>query len=512
MKPFAVTIEKSLKGGENKMSDAKNAVFRERERALMREELAGEILSYQRNELYLSQRYLGAALMMLRPSPDGDIRVCGTDGRHLFYQPGDIVRLFRTDERLTRRVYMHTLLHCLFNHLFLKPPEDASLPDAALQKAPDPADALRDRAQPGASDAAAAWDEDAALALSLVLSSQEASRQALWEVSCDIAAEHLLDSLLLPLIHKSKSGFRQAFYEELRGSLPAVTAQAVYHYLAGLDDLPLRLPRLSQEFRVDDHSRWHSLSSQQQRSLENTWKDISQKMQVDMETFSKEASQAAESLSLHLRVQNRRKYNYRNFLQKFSTLREELTVDADSFDPIFYTYGLSLYENMPLVEPLETKEVRRIEEFVIVIDTSMSCKASLISRFLTETCSILFSKDSYFKKVNIHIIQCDEAVRKDTLIRSPDDIASYMEGFEIVGLGGTDFRPAFAYVNDLAARGSFTHLKGLLYFTDGYGIFPVKKPFYDTAFVFMRDDYRDIDVPPWAMKVILDAPGNVRTI
>ncbi|MFR8392337.1 MAG: metallopeptidase, partial [Pilosibacter sp.] len=42
------------------------------------------------------------------------------------------------------------------------------------------------------------------------------------------------------------------------------------------------------------------------------------------------------------------------------------------------------------------------------------------------------------------------------------------------------------------------------YFTDGYGTFPVKMPPYDTAFVFMRDNYTDADVPPWAMKVILD--------
>ena len=32
----------------------------------------------------------------------------------------------------------------------------------------------------------------------------------------------------------------------------------------------------------------------------------------------------------------------------------------------------------------------------------------------------------------------------------------------------------------------------------------MKMPPYDTAFVFMRDNYTDADVPPWAMKVILD--------
>lgn len=61
------------------------------------------------------------------------------------------------------------------------------------------------------------------------------------------------------------------------------------------------------------------------------------------------------------------RYDYRRFLQRFSVLREEMQVDPDSFDYIFYTYGLSLYGNMPLVEPLESKEVSRIEDFVVVI-------------------------------------------------------------------------------------------------------------------------------------------------
>ena len=52
-------------------------------------------------------------------------------------------------------------------------------------------------------------------------------------------------------------------------------------------------------------------------------------------------------------------------------------------------------------------------------------------------------------------------------------------------------------------KGIFKKLRGLLYFTDGKGIYPVTMPPYDTAFVFMEDQYEDISVPGWAMKVIL---------
>ena len=59
------------------------------------------------------------------------------------------------------------------------------------------------------------------------------------------------------------------------------------------------------------------------------------------------------------------------------------------------------------------------------------------------------------------------------------------------------------HVSQLLEADAFTRLRGLIYFTDGYGLFPVKMPPYDTVFVFMQEDYRDIDVPPWAMKLIL---------
>ena len=38
----------------------------------------------------------------------------------------------------------------------------------------------------------------------------------------------------------------------------------------------------------------------------------------------------------------------------------------------YYAYGLSLYGNMPLIEPLETRETYKIRNFVIVLDTSYS--------------------------------------------------------------------------------------------------------------------------------------------
>lgn len=70
-------------------------------------------------------------------------------------------------------------------------------------------------------------------------------------------------------------------------------------------------------------------------------------------------------------------------------------------------------------------------------------------------------------------------------------------------MGGTDFRPVFAYVDALVKQGAFDHLKGLIYFTDGFGVFPRKKPEYETAFVFIDSAKNNLKVPAWAMKVVL---------
>ena len=92
---------------------------------------------------------------------------------------------------------------------------------------------------------------------------------------------------------------------------------------------------------------------------------------------------------------------------------------------------------------------------------------------------------------------------KDTVITGREDLEKFAGQFEIKGGGGTDFRPVFAHVEALREQGEFRRLKGLLYFTDGQGIYPAKRPDYDVAFLFMKEDYTDMSVPAWAMKLIL---------
>ena len=207
-------------------------------------------------------------------------------------------------------------------------------------------------------------------------------------------------------------------------------------------------------------------------------------------------------------MENRERYDYKEFLRKFSVYKEEMGVDTDTFDYTFYSYGLSLYGNMPLIEPQETKEVKKIEEFAVVIDTSMSCSGELVQKFLEVTYDVLSRSESFLKKVNVHIIQCDEEIQSDVKITCEEELKAYMEDLTLYGEGGTDFRPAFAYVDQLIQNGEFEHLRGMIYFTDGFGIYPEKMPGYQTAFVFTEEEAKERQVPPWAMKVVLDETWN----
>ena len=81
-----------------------------------------------------------------------------------------------------------------------------------------------------------------------------------------------------------------------------------------------------------------------------------------------------------------------------------------------------------------------------------------------------------------------------------------MDNFELHGGGGTDFRPALEMVSVMREEMKFKKLKGVLYFTDGFGEYPQKPLDFETIFVFCIDDEYitdDIAVPSWAMKIVL---------
>ena len=125
--------------------------------------------------------------------------------------------------------------------------------------------------------------------------------------------------------------------------------------------------------------------------------------------------------------------------------------------------------------------------------------------FLGELAGILSREDLFFERFNLHILECDCEVQQDTRLTTLAELTDWLRTMTLHGGGGTDFRPAFRYVDGLVERGEFAHLPGLLYFTDGYGVFPDVPPAYRAVFVMLRYRYDDIDLPAWAEKLILEA-------
>lgn len=414
--------------------------------------LGVSILCAARDELYFSMRFLDVALSSFVYQMDSSVSPFGTDGAVMYFHPQQLGGLLRENRILVNRGYLHMVFHCIFRHMFKRTDDERY-----------------------------------------------------WDLSCDIAAEHLIDGCDKRPVRWSRSLLRRETYRKLEAGGRVMNAERIFRELKAWELTEKELSRLEEEFRTDDHRYWENRGPERKKEpeLSRKWQEINEKMETDLETFSKEASEENGSFLGQLRVENRERQDYREFLRKFSVLREEMGTDPDTFDYGFYSYGLSLYGNMPLIEPLETREVRRIADFIIVIDTSMSCSGTLVRRFLEETYSVLKQNDSYFRRVNVHIIQCDEKVHSDVKITSEKELKKYMDQFELYGEGGTDFRPAFAYVDELLGRGEFDDLKGLIYFTDGYGIYPSRMPPYKTAFVFLEEDYRDADVPAWAIRLVL---------
>ena len=236
------------------------------------------------------------------------------------------------------------------------------------------------------------------------------------------------------------------------------------------------------------------------------WKNAALEMGVQLDSYIKLWGVEGSNLSMNLRSVTRRRQDFTAFLRKFARMGEHVRVNDDEFDYVYYCYGLSRYGNLPLIEPLEYVEERRIRDFVIAIDTSASTKDGLVRRFLERTYSILSSETGFFTRMNVHLVQCDAAVTAVDCIHSLDELDDFLDNVKIEGLGGTDFRPVFAYVEDALERGEFQNLGGLLYFTDGQGTYPAHKPSFDTAFVFPDAETADASapVPPWAMKAVLD--------
>lgn len=321
----------------------------------------------------------------------------------------------------------------------------------------------------------------------------EGCDKKLWDLACDIFAEQLLGSR-----------------EAARLSGDALWVSDVYRFLK--DSIPENERSiLASAFQKDSHLYWRCTKKDgtpdDSDKIVKLWSSIIQKKRQSFSNGQGHAGDKGGSLTSEIAVHRSRKcYDYRKFLTKFMTAHEEILLDTDSFDYIPYLYGLSHYQNMPFIEPLEYREASRLDEIAIAIDTSGSCPAPIVRQFLEETLSILEQRENFFRKMRVHFIQCDSMIQDYRVFTCKEDWKSYLSNVRVLGQGNTDFRPVFSLLEKKIRSREIKKLRALLYFTDGDGIYPSKKPDFETAFIFLNHELEKRNIPPWAIRLNLDLP------
>lgn len=555
------------------------------------------ILNQAKIELSLSMRYLSRALDKLSFQMDFNTRRIGTEGEKIHFHPEFVFQLYVESPQKLYRLYMHSLLHCLFRHMF----------------------------------------------------KTEDKEEGLWNLATDIHVEYVLDSMDIPLLYRPAYPFRENYFQKLEKEVKSLSAERIYAYLLEQNLSYEEKERLDLEFVKDDHSFWAKLGEEERpvdteeaegteeaertgntegkrnaeaaedtespeaenepnspnkpsnpkkqgnqeekeeekeesspndltedrnspsqsakdgdirsdtvkdgdsqsdtvkggegrekenngaqgsgeskepeeegqsnkgkksagedaesrekrrKALDKDWEDIGKRTEEEMK--DEKEGEKSEKLSWFLHLEHKNHTPFQDFLRKFSVDREELKTDPESFDYGYYYFGLSQYGNMPLIEENEYREKRKIPELVIAIDTSYSTKGEMVKRFLEEALAILADKGAFFSKCRVHIIECDDRIRKDLLIEDAEEMERYRERFEVSGGYGTDFRSVFHYIEDLQKKGELKELKALLYFTDGRGRYPKNAPAYTAAFIFPRgEDIDDENAPFWALKLYI---------
>ncbi len=361
-----------------------------------------KVFHFVRKELYLDMRYLKIALCALKPKAVEGLNTLACDGVNLCYAPGQVLRVFEENSLFLNRAYLHTVLHCIYRHLWLRGSRDKKL----------------------------------------------------WNLSCDIVAEYTIDSMECPSTKRILSFLRRDLYGELKSGGKGISGAVVYGALKNKS--PKELKALAREFYTDDHRFWdrgdkENMSPMASQARDN-WDKIARQTLMEQNRKGDKAKSGEEFFLSQVKAAKGRR-TYGDFLKKFSLWQEEMRCDEDAFDLGFYAYGLRVYGNMPLVEPMETREAKKIREIVIVVDTSYSTRGELIEGFLRETFQILSQRDSFFVRSRIRVLQCDERVQRDTLIQSQEDFKALLSDFSIQGGGLYGFSPGLFLCGGVKASG-----------------------------------------------------------
>ena len=182
-----------------------------------------------------------------------------------------------------------------------------------------------------------------------------------------------------------------------------------------------------------------------------------------------------------------------------------VNAQEDEIDPVLYEYGLDLYGDVPLIEPVEEKFKVQLNSVIIAVDTSGSCM-DYLEKFWSETVEIFRELEETGGIETLHYLECDAQIQYEETYDSVDELSAGEKGLHrFSGYGGTSFIPVFQKAEEYEKQGEKVDL--LIFFTDGEGDYPTWETDFSTYFVFPEKEYLKYTKdyrPKWINTMVLD--------
>ena len=145
------------------------------------EEMSQKIIDEIQCELYLDMPFMKLALSALSPKVNEQLYSMATDGTYIYYNPIRLIDIFKKNGMYLNRAYLHSVLHCLFFHLWTKGERD----------------------------------------------------EFLWNTACDIMVEYTIDTMEKKSTKRILSYIRKTTYERLKKEHIVIAPGALYAWPIG---------------------------------------------------------------------------------------------------------------------------------------------------------------------------------------------------------------------------------------------------------------------------------------